>query len=593
MENINTITNESFSLHYLDWMTIGAFVLTLFVIGVVNGRKERDSAEDYFLAGRKLPWYVVGTSFIAANISTEHLIGMIGSSFIFGICTAFFSWANIGAYTFMIWLFIPFLIASKVFTIPEFLEKRFNPFTRQFFAIVTLITNLFAFLAAVLYGGTIAFQGIFDTEFWPTVIVMGTLAGSLAIYGGLSSSSWSSLPTVIIIVLGGFMVTIFGLDSLANEVDASGIVEGFKVMLERNQATTGQWKLAAETASEHMPEQYNRLSVVLPINHPIAPWINWFFIVFSVSIWYNALNQFMIQRVLGAKNSYHAKMGVILAGFLQAIMPIIITLPGLILFAMKPEIMLQDWSAVKIEADQGFIYMVKTLLPVGFTGLVLAALFGAIQSTVSAVVNSTSTVLTMDIYKRMFNQNATDKQLVRFGIISSFVILAISIVIAGFINSLNTSLFVYVQQLFAFFAPPFAAIFLLGILWRRINGKGASAAVISGFVLGIILKTWELKAELPTYLTFYFPVNMPEWLMPFYNQAAIVWMFAMLVCIIVSLMTDPPTAEEVTDQLVFNWQKINIFSDIGDRWYKSIIFWWILLTLIVLAMILAFSGLFF
>jgi SSS family solute:Na+ symporter len=242
---------------------------------------------------------------------------------------------------------------------------------------------------------------------------------------------------------------------------------------------------------------------------------------------------------------------------------------------------------------QRFSKFKETLVPVGFTGLVLAALFGAIQSTVSAVVNSTSTVLTMDIYKRMFNQNATDKQLVRFGIISSFVILAISIVIAGFIKSLNTSLFIYVQQLFAFFAPPFAAIFLLGILWRRINGRGATAAVCSGFVLGVILKTWELKADLPTYLTFYFSGDMPEWLMPFYNQAAIVWMFAMLVCIIVSLMTDPPADENVTDQLVFNWQKINIFTDLGDRWYKSVIFWWILLTLVVLSMILAFSGIFF
>ncbi|MEZ4969698.1 MAG: sodium/solute symporter [Flavobacteriaceae bacterium] len=593
MGNFNIATSGLFSLHYWDWMAIGAFVLILFVIGVVNGKKERNNAEDYFLAGRKLPWYVVGTSFIAANISSEHLIGMIGTSFIFGICTALFSWANIGAYTFMIWLFIPFLIASKVFTIPEFLERRFNPFTRQYFAVVTLITNIFAFLAAVLYGGTIAFQEVFDTEFWPTLIVMGVLAGSLAIYGGLSSSSWSSLPTVIIIVLGGFMVTIFGLNSLADEVGASGIVEGFKVMVERNQATSGQWKLAAETAAGHMPEQYNRMSVVLPVNHPIAPWINWFFIVFSVSIWYNALNQFMIQRVLGAKNGYHAKMGVILAGFLQAIMPVIITIPGLILFAMKPEIMTQEWTVVKTEADQGFIYLVKTLLPVGFAGLVLAALFGAIQSTVSAVVNSTSTVLTMDIYKRMFNKNATEKQLVRFGIISSFVILAISIVIAGFINSLNTSLFVYVQQFFAFFAPPFAAIFLLGILWKRINGKGASSTVVSGFVLGIILKTWELKADLPEYLTFYLPGNMPEWLLPFYNQAAVVWVFAMLVCVIVSLMTDPPAPEAVTDQLVFNWQKINIFTDLGDRWYKSIIFWWLLLVFVVLAMILAFSGLFF
>jgi SSS family solute:Na+ symporter len=589
MENIITASSESFSLHYLDWLAIGAFILTLFVIGFITGKKERDTAQDYFLAGRKLPWYVVGSSFVAANISSEHLIGMIGSTFIFGICTAFFSWANIAAYSFLIWLFIPFLIASKTFTIPEFLEKRFNPFIRQFFAIVTLITNIFAFLAAVLYGGTIAFQEIFDTPFWPTVIIMAVFAGSLAIYGGLSSSSWSSLPTIFILIIGGFIVTILGLNSLAGEVGGSGIVEGFKVMIERNQATSGQWKLAAEAAAEHMPQQYDRMSVKLPINHPLVPWINWFFIIFTVSIWYNALNQFMVQRVLGAKNSYHARMGVILAGFLQAILPVIIVLPGLILFAMKPDIMLQDWADVKPEADQGFIYMVKTLVPVGLCGLVLAALFGAIQSTVNAVVNSTSTVLTMDIYKRMFHKNATDKQMVKFGIISSIVILALSIVTAGFIKSLNTSLFVYIQQFFAFFAPPFAAIFLLGILWKRINGKGASAAVSIGFIVAVILKTWELKADLPGYLTFYLPGDMPSWLVPFYNQAAMVWIFSVLVCIVVSYITNPPSAEQVTDKLVINWQKINIFNDLGDKWYKSVVFWWVVLTLLVVSLILAFS----
>ncbi len=389
------------------------------------------------------------------------------------------------------------------------------------------------------------------------------------------------------------MVTTFGLNHLAGEVGGSGIVDGFKVMVERNLATTGQWKLAAETAAEHMPQQYNRMSVMLPINHPIAPWVNWFFIVFSVSIWYNALNQFMVQRVLGAKNSYHARMGVLLAGFLQAILPIIITLPGLILFAMKPDIMLQPWAEVKPEADQGFIYLVKTLVPAGFCGLVLAALFGAIQSTVNAVVNSTSTVLTMDIYKRMIHKNATDKQLVKFGIISSFVILALTIVISGFIKSLNTSLFVYIQQLFAFFAPPFAAIFLLGILWNRINGKGASAAVSVGFIVGVVLKTWELKAALPGCLTFCLPGDMPSLLVPFYNQAAIVWIVSLLVCIVVSFLTDPPAPEQVTDRLVFNWQKISIFRDLGDRWYKSIVLWWVVLTLLVVSLILTFSGIFF
>ncbi len=189
----------------------------------------------------------------------------------------------------------------------------------------------------------------------------------------------------------------------------------------------------------------------------------------------------------------------------------------------------------------------------------------------------------------MFRKNATDKQMVKFGIISSIVILALAIVTAGFIESLNTSLFVYIQQFFAFFAPPFAAIFLLGILWKRINGKGASAAVSLGFILAVILKTWEFKADLPAYLSFYLPGDMPLWMVPFYNQAAIVWVFSLLVCIVVSYITNPPSAEQVTDKLVINWKKINVFNDLGDRWYKSVVFWWVVLTLLVVSLILAFS----
>jgi len=245
-------------------------------------------------------------------------------------------------------------------------------------------------------------------------------------------------------------------------------------MIERNQATEGRWAEAVALNVDDLAkaDTYNRLSVIQPASHPTHPWPALFFGVFSVSIWYNVLNQFMIQRVLGAKDGYHARMGIVFAGFMKVILPAIVVIPGLILFALHPDILLQPWDDVRPAADKGYVHMVQTLVPVGLRGLFLAALFGAIQSTVNSVLNSTATIFTLDVYKRLLRPEATDRHLVRVGVWSSAVVLVIAIVLGGFIGRLSGSLFIYIQSLYAFFAPPFAAAFLLGILWKRINGGG-------------------------------------------------------------------------------------------------------------------------
>ncbi|MEO2045063.1 MAG: Na+/glucose cotransporter, partial [Pirellulales bacterium] len=204
---------------------------------------------------------------------------------------------------------------------------------------------------------------------------------------------------------------------------------------------------------------------------------------------------------------------------------------------------------------------------------------GAIQSTVNSVLNSTSTIVTLDIYKRMFRPQASDQQLVRVGVISSVIILAISIVLGGLVGNLGGSLFEYVQSLYAFFAPPFAAVFVLGILWRRINGAGALATVVSGFILGIAIKLYMNFAAEP-----------PPWLAPYANQASINWFFCLAICVGVSLLTSPPRAEQVTDQLTFNWHKMNIFAELGDRWYTSVVTWWGLFIVTIMALFVLFSG---
>lgn len=570
----------SFTLEPWDYAAFAAFFLGLSLVGYWAGRKERVGADAYFLAGRKLPWYVVGGSFIASNISSEHFIGMIGAAVIYGQCVSMACWGNIGSFTFLIWLFIPFLLASRVFTIPEFLERRFNATLRQFFAMVTVISNVVAFLAAVLYGGGLAIASLFGWDLWLSIFVLGVVAGSWAIYGGLSSVAWTDLFTVVVMVFGGILVTVLGLQMLDSE--SGSVVGGFEIMLERNRAESGPWADAVLASAPHLGggEQYDRMSVVQPATHELVPWTTLVFGIFSVSIWYNVLNQFMIQRVLGAKDAYHARMGIVLAGFMQVLLPAIIVLPGMIFFAMHPETLQLPWDQVRPEADKTFVRMVEMLVPVGLRGLVLAALFGAIQSTINSVLNSTATVVTLDIYRRLFRPGASDKHLVNVGMITSVAVLLIAMVLAGFISRLGGSLFVYIQTLYAFFAPPFSAVFLLGILWRRINAPGATIAVFFGFALGIAMKLYVQ----------YVPAH-PGWIEPFGNQAAINWTACVLICVAASLLTGRPPADKVTDQLIFNWRRLNILEGLGSRWYTSVVTWWGLFVLVVLVLIILCSPL--
>lgn len=575
---------SSFKLESLDYLAFGAYFIVLCLIGFWAGKKKEKGSEDYFLAGRTLPWYVVGTSFIASNISTEHFIGMIGATFIYGFSIAMYEWGNINAFSVLIWLFIPFLLAAKVFTTPEFLEKRFNGILRQFFALMTVICNIVVFLAGVLYGGGLALHHLFGWSLWFSIITLGVVAGSWAIYGGLRSVAWTDFYTVIIMIVGGIVVTIAGLYSISG--DEHSLSKGFEIVIQANKAETGVYAEAVKASAPHVvnQENYNRMAVIQPATHETVPWPSLIFGFLTAGIWYSVLNQFMIQRVLGAKNMYHARMGIVLSGYMKILMPLIVVLPGMILFAKYPEIMLGPWEDVKPQADSGYIHMLQTLVPVGFRGLFLAALFGAIQSTINSVLNSTATIITLDMYKGVFNKNANEKQLVRIGIYASAILLLVAILLGGMIGLLQQSLFVYIQTLLAFFAPPFAAVFLLGILFRRINSKGATAAVFSGFIFGILIKM---------YLVFWpdlFGAEAHKLISPFSNQAVIHWIFCVIVCVVVSLVTAPPDPEKVSDALTINWKKLNIFTELGDKWYQSVILWWGLFAVLILILIIIFSG---
>lgn len=608
---------ESFQLAPLDLAAFVGYFVLLSIIGYMAGRRRKQHSDDYFLAGRSLPWYVVGCSFIASNISSEHFIGMIGAAFVYGICVALFEWGNIITFSILIWFFIPFLLSSRVYTTPEFMEKRFNVTLRQSFAIVTVITNVVAFLAAVLYGGGLAIQKLFDApisrlttpiaswfhspdtlaavlptyNLWLAIIAVAVAAAIWAVYGGLSSVAWMDVLTVVIMLFGGILVTLLGLAALSPD---GSIVEGFRVMIERNQAQSGIYAEVVRANAENIAHvsDYNRLSVLQPNTHVMVPWLGFIFVVFSVGIWYNVINQFMVQRVLGARSAWDARMGVVFAGYMKIIMPLLVVIPGLILFALYPEWMLLPEEERSTMADGGYVTLVQQVVPIGLRGLFLAALFGAIQSTVNSVLNSTSTLFTLDIYKRYIllsgrapgerkdlrEDASSERHLVFVGILTSIAVLFIAIGLAPFIQYMGTGLFEYIQTLYFFFAPPFAAVFLLGILFRRINGLGAATAVFGGFAFGILLK---LVAP-------YLPEQL-EWLQPFAIQAMVNWGFCVAVCIAVSLLTAPPMPEQVSDDLTVNWRRLNLTQGLGDHWYSSVVLWWGLFVGIIIVLVVVFS----
>ncbi len=570
-----------FPMEALDYVAFGLYFLVLCVIGFAVGRREKNASEDYFLAGRRLPWYVVGTSYIASNISTEHFIGMVGAAYVYGICIAQWEWSNVMAFSILIWIFIPFLLSARVFTAPEFMEKRFNSFLRVFFAIVTVLTNVVAFLAAVLYGGGLALHTLFGWNLYFSIALLGIVAGVWAAYGGLASVAWTDFYTMCVMLAGGIIVPLLGLYALSG--DEHSVLAGVRIMLHANYAKDGPWAEAVAQNAAHIVQRahYDRMAIFQPATHVVAPWPSVVFGFLSLSIWYNVINQFMIQRVFAAKNQYHARMGIVLAGYLKILMPFLVVVPGMVLFAMKPELMMLPWDEIRPEADKGYVRLLHALVPVGLRGLLLAALFGSVQSTVNSVLNSTSTIVTLDLYKRLIRKDASDKHYVVFGIWATVFFLAVSIGLGCVINRISSGLFVYIQSLYAFFAPPFAAVFLLGILSKRINGMGASIAVVAGFVFGIAMK---LYVE-------YVPGHLAVF-EPFGNQSIFNWLFCAVLCVVASLMTAPPRPEQVGDDMTLNWRRLNIFSDLGDRWYTSVILWWGLFAAIVAALLLVFSGLF-
>jgi len=445
---------ESFS--NLDWFILSVYFLVLIGIVMSVVRKEQESVAEYFLAGRNLGWFVIGASIFASNIGSEHVVGLAGTAASSGMVMGHYelhSWIIL----LLGWVFVPFYMRSNVFTMPEFLEKRYSSESRWILSIISLIGYVLTKVSATVYAGAVVFQTLMGVEFWSGALMIVLLTGAYTIIGGLRAVIYTDALQAIVLILGSLTISVMGLikiggwDSLVNNVGA------------------------------------DHFNMFLPADHPEYPWIGMVFAPPIIGIWYWCTDQYIVQRVLAAKNQSEALKGTIFGGYLKILPIFLFFIPGLIAYAMLNSGQLNYESS-----DQAFPTLVKELLPSGMRGLVAGGLLAALMSSLSSVFNSCSTLFTMDIYKKI-RPNKTEKELITVGRIATGVVVISGILWIPFMKIISGELYTYLQSVQAYIAPPIAAVFLMGIFWQRINSQGALACLVIGFSVGMTRLILEIN----------------------------------------------------------------------------------------------------
>jgi SSS family solute:Na+ symporter len=499
------------NMSFIDYSIIAVYILIVLLIGFYWRRRTRNS-EEYFLAGRKVGWIAIGASLFATNISSEHFLGLAGTGSKSGLAVGHFEWLACLILLLLGWVFAPFYIRSGVFTMPEFLERRYNSASRYYLSIVSIISYILTKISISLYAGGILLNTVVGWDMYTSAIVIVLITGLYTILGGLSAVIYTDLFQMFILIIGSITLTIIGL----------------------NQA--GGW---GNLVSNTPPDYW---SMFKPMTHPDFPWTGIIFGAPILGIWYWCTDQYIVQRVLSAKNIHNAQSGTIFAGFLKILPVFILVLPGIIAF-----------NLYGVTGDKAYPELVKNLLPTGLRGLVVAGLLAALMSSLSAMFNSTSTLVTIDLYKKI-KPDADEKSVVRFGRLTTGLMVVLGLLWIPFIGLLSDDrMYVYLQSVQAYISPPIAAVFLLGLFWKRVNGKGAISALLTGFVLGTIRLILEINNKLNQlnndFLIYIASIN-------FLHYAIILFVISILVLVIVSLLTDAPSEKKI-DGLIFDKNKIS------------------------------------
>ena len=534
----------------LDWLTLTAYFAILFGVAWWVIRKGKDTADDYFLAGRNLGWFVVGASIFASNIGSEHLVGLAGSGCTDGVAMAHY---ELHAWCLLVlaWVMVPFYMRSKIFTMPEFLERRFNPTARWVLSIISLVAYVLTKIAVGIFAGGIVFSVLLPDikflgldSFWIGSVLVVILTGIYTILGGLRTVAYADAVQTIVLIFGSALLTIYGLHALGGW-DQLRQICGPRDMF-------NLWKplIPAGVESTWAPvRESGRMAWYFNDNYP---WLGMLFCAPIIGLWYWCTDQYIVQRALGAPDERQARRGSICAGFLKLLPVFIFIIPGMICFALAKSgkveaiqrtLFDQQGNLLRDQCQKAFPMLVATILPTGVRGIVVAGLLAALMSSLAGVFNASSTLFTMDFYSK-FRPKASQHQLVWIGRVATTVMVIIGLLWIPVIRG-GKGLYDYLQTVQGYLAPPIFAVFFLGVFIKRLNGKGCLAALIVGFIMGLVRLAIDTPVKL---LHRSYTEGSFLWIMNnvfFQYYSLLIFLVCIAVMIVVSYLTEAPSYEKI------------------------------------------------
>ncbi len=578
----------------LDWVAIIGYFGILFGIVWWVVLKSKDTADDYFLAGRNLGWFVIGASIFTSNIGSEHVVGLAGSGATDGVAMAHY---ELHAWCLLVlaWIMVPFYSRSLVYTMPEFLERRFSPMARWVLSLISLVAYVLTKIAVGIFAGGIVFSALLPEvsflgldSFWIGSILVIVLTGIYTILGGMRAMSYTATAQAIILVIGSLLVTYFGLRALGGwgelrAVCGSDMFNLWKPLVPAG--VEGTWAPVRETS---------RMAWYFNSNYP---WLGMLFCAPIIGLWYWCTDQYIVQRVLTAPNEKVARRGSICAAFFKLLPVFLFIIPGMICFAlaksgkveMIQEAMFdQSGNVIRDESQKAFPMLVMTVLPSGVRGIVVAGLLAALMSSLSGVFTASSTLFTMDFYQKL-RPKATQHQIVWMGRVAMGVLVVIGLLWIPVIRG-GKGLYDYLQGVQSYLAPPIFVVFFLGVFFKRLNAKGCLSALIVGFILGLI----RMGIDTPVALLddFSYAEGSFLWVMNnifFQYYSLFIFIVCIIVMVVVSYLTAPPSYEQIKG-LTYGTTSIEDKEKSRSSWAKSDVVFSVVLCIIIIAIYMYFTG---
>lgn len=527
-----------------DILTLVGYFALIFGVGVWSGRKKQGTAAGYFVSKGTLPFWAIGAAYVASGLNPEQLIGMNGMGYFVGLPLVNSYLIAVVAYSALIFIFFPMYLRNGIVTMPQYLGARFDVRSQNIFSVLLLASYILLNLSVVLYGGAKLFEGIFGTPIWLGVLILGVVAGAYTMYGGMKFVINAAVFDFILVFTAGAILFVLGLLRLDH---------GWADVM------------------EHAPGGFRLMQ---PMNTPVMPWHAVVLAMLNLQLFYSCINQALVQRGLGAKTEWDARMAIVLAGVFVLFRPCIEIFPGMIARALAMTGH-TEFQITPEQVDTVYPLLIKNLIPEGLRGLVLIGTLATVMSTTAAFLNSISTIFTYDVYKKWIRKEADDQTLVRVGVVTTLFLMVFSIFYAPVIGYFG-GIFLYFQSLSTYLAVPVATCFLFGMFWRRATPAAALTVMLAGIPLGALIQLVLIPSMFsPETIAAYSLTN-------FYVTGGITQVVCALVMIAVSLISQPRAVAEIQPYLWTTSMLRLPASDPHRPWWQSVWLWWSLVATIYL-----------